>query len=386
MILAQFGSRAAQGWQPTWFGGLVEPTHDVSATAKSAPVEAPWVDFAIDGYGAWRSPQSFSDITASGLVYCTPGMTAYEWERAVKKHVGVKDWLIGYTGVGCICGTCGPVVRCCKTRGSEREVRWLARQARLQHVTVQGAPEPENMGSMVAIPVSMTYEPWSAWQLMATTRWAWGKPDTLEVVPWDTCDPPDITEMAWPCQLPSCASMPPFRFYRRSRDWVTNYCVGNWSAGRWIRASVANPESIASTDSEAIIDVAGDTYPLSMMGFTNFTELTLTVCSPTGFSYTFTVGDRYDSDKWVGEPQYLLISPWAPPQVRFCPVHDDECIDLVPGTYADIAQEGAVVPVESETLPILGHLWPGRNILRFNGFRLPGHPFHYSYDIIERFL
>ena len=125
---------------------------------------------------------------------------------------------------------------------------------------------------------------------------------------------------------------------------------------------------------------------MSRMAFTNFAELTVTVCSPTGFEYSFTIGDRFDRSQWVGEPQYLYISPWAPPQVRFCPINDDECLDLVPGDYAGIAQAGAPIAVQAQTVPVLGYLWPGRNVLEFSGMRLPGRPFHYSYDIVPCFL
>jgi len=385
MILAQFGSRAAQGWRPAWLGGMVEQQNETGAAAKSAPIDAPWADFAVDGYGAWRAPLDFSNMSVSGRLYCNEQMTANEWQRAVRAHVGEKDWLIGYRGAGCKCGACGPYARCCNVCGYEQEVQWMAMRARLNNVVVQDSPGAQAMISST-VPVELGFEPHSAWQHMSDDRWAWGKPGPLATVPSDTCDPPAVTEMAWPCQFPSCATVPPFRFYRREKTWIQNYCVGYWSAGRWIRSSVANAESIASTDSEAIIQVAGDTYPMSRLGFTNFSELTVTVCSPTGFTYSFTVGDRYNADKWVGEPQYLLISPWAPPQVRFCPIHDDECLDLVPASYVALAQEGAVVPVESQTVPVLGYLWPGRNILRFTGFRLPGHPFHYSYDIIPCFL
>ena len=377
MLLAQFGSKPAQGWQPIWFNGTIGQKDETLSASKSAVTDLPWGDYGTDGYGARRAPPATSEVVSSGSVYCNERVTAYEWERMVRSFVGVKDWLIGYRGGGCKCGACGPYVRCCNVCGSEQEVIWLAMKARLREVSVTGTQSTQSMSVPAPIPVQLSYEPYSVWQRMTKTRWVWGRPEALDTVPSDTTLPPDVDEFAWPCEFPPCTLMPPFRFYRRSFTWQQNYCVGNWSAGRWIRSSI---------DGEAIIQVPGDTFPLSRLAFTNFTELTVTVYTPTGFNYSFTIGDRFDRAKWVGEPQYLLITPTQPPQIRFCPVHDDECLDLVPGVYADIAQNGAPVPVESQTVPVLGHLWPGRNILSFSGFRLPGHPFHYSYDLTPRFL
>jgi hypothetical protein len=356
---------------------MINQRDTTGARAKRADLDTPWADFTVDGYGAWRAPLDIEPVTVQGQLYCNRRLSSYEWEQDVRAHLGLNDWLIGYTGLGCKCGACGPYIRCCHVCGSEQSVRWLAMRARLMHVNVDDDKSRQSMATHGTTPVRLLYEPQSAWQLMSTTRWAWGVPNSLDTVPSDTTVAPTVNENAWPCEFPPCQKIPASRFYRRTRTWIQNYCVGYWSAGRWIRSAIG---------AEAIIQVAGTTYPLSRMAFTNFTELTLTVASPTGLSYTFTVGDRYDRAKWVGEPQYLLISPWAPPQIRFCPIHDDECLDLVPGNYAAIAQEGAPIEVESQTVPILGYLWPGRNILQFDGFRLPGHPFHYSYDIVPQFI
>jgi len=377
MILAQFGSKAAKGWRPIWFDGLLDDRDQTGGSSKSAQIDLPWGDFASDGYGAHRSPLEVNAMNVQGQVYCSSRQTADEWVRDIRSRVGVKDWLMGYRGGGCKCGACGPYVRCCNVCGGEQSVQWFARQARLKNVSITRNPQSRYN----PVPVQMTFDPYSPWQLMSTTRWAWGVPNSLDTVPSDACNPPSIDEMAWPCVFPPCTLPPPSRFYRREFTWIENYCVGYWSAGRWIRASIGEPTQQFTHGGEAIIIVGGDTFPISRLAFTNFTRLELTVCSPTGFQYSFTV------DQVCGEPQYLLISPYAPPQFRYCPVSDDECLDTVPtAEFAEIAQNGVPVAVDSQTMNILGRLWPGRNILRFNGMRLPGHPFHYSYDVAEAFL
>lgn len=381
MILAQFGSKAARDWKPIWFDGLVDGRDQTGGSSKAAQVDLPWGDFVSDGYGAHRAPLEINAMDVQGQVYCSPRQTADEWIRDIRSRVGVKDWLMGYRGGGCKCGACGPYLRCCTVCGSEQSVQWFARQARLKQVSVTRNPQSQPRAALATVPVQMTFEPYSPWQLMSGDRWSWGVPNSLDAVPSDACNPPTINEMAWPCIFPACTLPPPSRFYRKRFTWIENYCVGYWSAGRWIRSSIGEADQQFTHGGEASIYVAGDTFPISRLAFTNFVRLELTVCSPTGFEYSFTV------DEWCGEPQYLLISPYAPPQFRYCPLHDDECIHVVPtAEFAQIAQQGEPVAVDSQTTNILGRLWPGRNILRFQGMRMPGHPFQYSYDVIPTFL
>jgi hypothetical protein len=373
MQFAQFGSSTVRMNRPVWLGALASQEVEERPTAKEASLDTPWADYGLDGYGADRGPQAMSESTITGTLYCTHRHTLSEFERQLRRYVNTKDYLIGYQYASCRCGACGPCLRYCHVCGSERAVRWFAKRARLYDANVLNRVQEAASDRNGTYDAKLTFKADTHWQLMDTNRWAWGVPyDQAHTdEDYDLCNPRLVNEFHWPCNLDSCTVEPPYRFYRRARTWIQNYCVGYWTAGRWIRASIGG---------QALVNVMGDVAPLSRMAFTNFSELTVRVCSPTGFEYSFTV------DQVVGEPQYLLISPHMPPQIRYCPVHDDECLDAVPGSYAEIAQEGTPVAVESCTTPVIGKLYPGRNVVYFDGFRLPGHPFHWSYDLIPCYL
>jgi hypothetical protein len=258
-------------------------------------------------------------------------------------------------------------------------VQWFAKRVRFREFSVEEAPDTSVRFHNGTLGVSLAFEDDTPWQAMDSSKWAWGVPKALYQPldqydqEYDECDPPkEVDEMRWPCKLPACTSEPPFRFYRRYiSSWTDTYCIGHWSAGRWIRGSV---------DGTSVIMIGGDVTPAFRLAFTNFTHVTVTICSPTGEECSFTLTGP------VGEPQYVLVSPEVGAEIRYCPVHDGECLDMVPAAYTDIAINGQRFPITSQTCPIAATLWPGRNKISFSGFRLPGRPFFWSYDLLDQFV
>lgn len=378
MLIAQFGSKLAQANKPVWLATMADMRVDETLTAKADVTDMPWSNYGSDGYGSKRSPLDVSTTAIQGLVYCTSRQALAEFERSIRRYTGVKDWLIGYRYTACKCGYCGDWLRCCHVCGSERGVQWFAQRARLHQVSIQkrvGLSASEMGGTREA---RIDFEPDTPWQLMDSNRWGWGVPDELYRPMdqydqgYDACDAPDLIDLHWPCNMAPCTPEPPYRFYRRTfSSWTQTYCVGYWSAGRWIRGAIP---------SDAILHVAGDTFPMVRLAFTNFTNLTVTICSPLGEECSFTLEGP------VGEPQYVLVSPQIGAEARYCPIHDNECLDNVPGTYTDVAINGSRFPISSQTCPIVGQVWPGRNKISFSGFRLPMHPFHWSYDLVPQFV
>ena len=378
MLIAQFGSKLAQGNRPLWLASIADLQIDEGPTAKRAWTAMPWSDFGADGYGSFRAPLETGTTSVRGLIYCNQRNTLAEFERNVRRYVGVKDWLIGYRYNACKCGYCGDYLRCCHVCGSERTVQWFAQRARLQQISVQKRVSVSSSEASGTREVRMDFEADTPWQLLESSRWAWGVPDALyrPIDQWDTgynaCDAPDVVDLHWPCVMAPCTPEPPYRFYRRIfSSWMQTYCVGYWTAGRWIRGAIP---------SDAVLHVAGDTHPMVRLAFTNFTRLTVTICSPLGYECSFSLEGP------VGEPQYVLVSPQIGAEARYCPIQDDECLDNVPAEYTDLAINGSRFPITSQTCPIAGQLWPGRNKISFSGFRLPVHPFHWSYDMVPQFI
>jgi hypothetical protein len=379
MILAQFGSKTAQGHKPAWLAAMADLRSAETPTAKSNWIEVAHGHYDIDGYGAGRAPLARSELTAEGMVYHTVRDTLDEQEHQLKKFVGVKDWLIGYRYVGCKCGTCGPYMRFCQSCGTLNNVQWYAKRCRFQEFSVEERNDLAIRQRSGGLQLSVLFEDDTPWQKMDVDRWAWGLPEALYQpldqydVNYDECHPPkEVNEMRWPCRLPACTAEPPFRFYRRYiSNWRELYCINYWSAGKWIRGSVGG---------SAVLIVDGDVSPASRLAFTNFTDLTVTICSPTGEECSFTIEGP------VSEPQYALVSSETAGEVRYCPINDDECLDMVPAVYDDVASSGQRIAITSHTCPLPATLWPGRNKISFSGFRLPGSPFHWSYDIIPQYV
>lgn len=372
MQVMQFGSSTAARFKPVWLGGLVAQKSEESPEAKSTAINLPYANFAADGYGARRSPAQVSPVRVSGLANCGPRRTQAEWERELRRYIGLKDWLIGYRSQSCKCGLCSFPLRCCNVCGTDASVAWFARRARLNTVNWTDDADSGQRWGYAPQRTELTFEPYGFWQKMTEDHWAFGVPAAHDVTPDDACDPPGITEMAWPCNFPACEPEPAFRFYRRTPSgWPQSYCVGYWSAAGWKRGHI---------DGEMSMLVEGDVSPLIRWAFKNFTNLTVTICTPYGEECSFSV------DTLVGEPQYLLVDPRFGAEARYCPLDDDLCLAQPGGAYATIAQEGTPVPFSAMTCAMPGQLWPGLNIVRFSGFRLPGHLFHWSYDLVERVI
>lgn len=379
MFIAQFGSRSAWGFRPVWLGGVASQTVDETPEAKIAWGDVPYGDHQPDGYGRLRAPAIIAPIDVAGVVYCGPKRTQAEWERELRRHVGRKDWLIGYRSLSCRCDPCAPPLRCCNVCGTENQVEWFARRARLMSVPWSDSADMGTRWASNPNSASLRFESDTHWQKMTRAHWLWGVPDPRgHLAGGDLCIPPEITEMAWPCNIGTLLREPPFRwFYREPTDWKDTYCIANWTAGRWIEGHIGTEDE----PGEATIHVMGDTSPLSRLAFTNFTHLTVEICSPSGQSCQMSLDAA-----WIGEPQYVLVAPRFGAEVRYCPLHDDECIDVPDAQYAEVAENGAAYPVATQTCPLVGQLYPGRNVLRFWGFRLPGHRFHFSYDLRSQFV
>jgi hypothetical protein len=379
MLLAQFGSKTAQGYKPIWLAALADLRTSEAPKAKSSWVEVTQGNYDIDGYGAARAPLARSELTAAGMVHCSHRKTIDEGEHALRRFVGIKDWLIGYRYTGCKCGACGPYMRYCQACNTANNVQWYAKRARFREFSVEEVRDLSVRDRGGTLQLSLMFEDDTPWQRIDIDKWAWGLPEPLYQpldqydVDYDECDPPkEINEMRWPCKVQPCGTEPPFRFYRRYvGSWKETYCIGYWSAGRWIRGAIG---------SNAVLIVEGDVSPTFRLAFTNFTNLTVTTCSPTGEECSFSLVGP------VAEPQYVLVSPEIGAEIRYCPIHDNECLDMVPAAYEDIAISGSRFPVSSQTCPLTTMLWAGRNKISFSGFRLPGTPFYWSYDIATNFV
>lgn len=383
MHLAQFGSSTAVGFKPVWLAGAVELRVDHSPAAASGIVPVQYGDFGIDAFGSSRSPMEASSLSAQGTFLCTSRRTLEEWEREVSRHIGRKDWLVGYRGQSCQCGRCAPPVQCCHVCRTPTAVAWYAKRTRLRQVQLSNDNHTGQRWGLSALETTLTFEADTHWLRMTPHHWAWGVPAARAINPADACDPASVTEAAWPCNLPLCGEEPRYRFYKRlAQSWIETYCVGYWEPGGWRRAMVGTPGGVRqSSPGDVTIFVEGDTFPLVRWAFTNFTWLQVTICSPSGQESSFTI------ETLCGEPQYVLVDPRYGAEMRYCPLHDDQCLHTPPtAELAGIASVGAPVPITERTTPLVGRLWPGRNVVRFTGFRLPGHVFHYSYDIIFQYV
>ena len=378
MFVAQFGSRSAPAFRPVWLGAIANQQARETPTAKVAWADdMPYGDFQPDGYGAERSPAANVNVELNGQVYGARQRTKAEWERELRRHVGLKDWLVGFRSTSCHAGPCQSPLNCCPVCGTVHDVGWYARRARL--VSVDWVEEPDTGARYGRTPneVSLNFESDTHWQRLQASRWAWGLPTTYGQRESGFCDAPAVTEMAWPCEWKSCCE-PPYRWFRRvPADWRETYCVANWTARQWLPAHIGTEDDPGVTT----LFVQGDTFPLSRLAFKNFTRLTVEVCSPSGESHQFTL-----SEEWVGEPQYALVDPRRGVEVRYCPLDDDACLANPGPGYDEVAEAGAPYPVAAQTSAVVGRLYPGLNVLRFWGFRLPGHIFHWAYDIVENFL
>jgi hypothetical protein len=112
--------------------------------------------------------------------------------------------------------------------------------------------------------------------------------------------------------------------------------------------------------------------------------LTVTICSQAGDECSFTI-----SSDTVSEPQYALVDPRFGAEVRYCPVSDDTCMNITQldlDMYGEIAENGAPLAIDSKTCAQAGRLYPGRNVVTFSGFRMPGGLFQVSYDIVPQYV
>ena len=380
MFVAQFGSKSAWGFRPAWLGGIGNQHVEESPEAKTAWGDMPYADFQPDGYGDMRAPAAISKIDVSGIAYCGPKRTQAEWERELRRHLGRKDWLIGYRSLSCRCDPCEPPLRCCAPGGADDQVAWFAKRARFVGSTWADDADTGARWARNPNAVSLRFEADTHWLKMTRAHWLWGVPDPYDYLnTGDRCRAPEITEMAWPCDVGTLLHEPPFRwFYRDPGGWQDVYCIGNWSAGKWIQAHIGTEDD----PGEATIHVVGDTAPLSRLAFTNFSWLTVEICSPSGQSCRVTLDDT-----WIGEPQYVYVDSRMGAETRYCPIHVDDCIHVEPDAeFVEVATVGAPYPIGHQSCPLVGQLYPGRNVLRFWGFRLPGHRFHFSYDTAENFI
>ena len=358
MIIAQFGSSTNPAFPPVWLAALGDLTLEADTAARDNFVELGEHSYAVDMWGENRAPMAVSALRVSGQTGCNRSHTLSEAERALRRLVGLKDWLIAARPDECRCGKCGPILRCCFTTGSQQRLRWFARRSRFSSCAITGDGE-----------VRLSFNSLTPWQAMTERDWYFGRPLAQQLVPTDACAAPDILKMAWPRIIPPGRETP-LRFYQRpALTWPQAYCVGNWSAGRWIRAHIGG---------EAVIQVPGDFFPQSALAFTNFTRLTVTICSSLGES-------SFSFNQLIGEPQYVLVRPGFA-EVRYCPLEDDECLQAPGPLYEQVAKEGAPIAFSNLSDMFPGRLWPGKNVLRFSGFRLPNHPFAFSYDIRPQYL
>ena len=248
MLLAQFGSKTAQGYKPVWVAAMADLRTSEAPKAKSSWVEVTQGNYDIDGYGAARAPLARSELTAEGMVYCTHRKTIDEGEHALRRFVGIKDWLIGYRYTGCKCGACGPYMRYCQACNTANNVQWYAKRARFREFSVKEVKDLSVRDRGGTLQLSLMFEDDTPWQHIDIDKWAWGLPEPLYQpldqydVDYDECDPPkEINEMRWPCKVQPCGTEPPFRFYRRYvSNWKEIYCIGYWSAGRWIRGAIGS--------------------------------------------------------------------------------------------------------------------------------------------------
>jgi len=380
MHIAQFGSKTAVGFKPVWLGALGDLQSDQSAQAQIDMLTNGYQDFGLDLRASARAPMASSPVTVRGKALCHGKRTQEEWGRELKKFVGYKDWLVGYRGVSCQCGRCSRPIRHCNSCGTSTSVAWFAKRARYQGIqwtseTGAGARVGNTPGE-----VSLTFEPDTHWMRMTPSTWAFGIPETFVVNPDDPCIPLGVTQAAWPCNLPLCLPEPPFRWYRNlPANWIEAYCVGYWSAEGWKFARIGTASKDEAGDMTLMVE--GDIAPLNRWAFTNFTWLRVTICTPAGWTSSFTINQK------VAEPQYALIDPRFGAEVRYCPLHDDHCYDTLPtAEFADIASNGAPLAIAERTTSHVGKLWPGANYISFTGWRLPGHPFAVSYDIVPQYV
>jgi hypothetical protein len=350
-----------------------------------------------DRWGNRHANYDVNDLSVTGQMYCRSGGHREPLDRMARRLTGSKGWLIGYRFERCCCPTCNGECMCGNGFKRGYPPTWYATTARLAAVEAAGPHSASYLDNTVGAMPRLSFMVERPWERITPNRWVYGDLKTQNLNPdsaylGTSGDEDEIfLYRHWPMRL----GQPPLHGYwwRRPLEWMENAtwlyetCVGNWSAGGWERGRIGSV--VYTPDGEVQLQKSpgvsylynpGDWPALCRFGFTNFTWLLVRILHNT------VVEAEIEVHAPVSSPQYLYVDTDSGElSVRYCPVSPSPCVDL--------SELATFVPEASQAIPaavitrgaLAACIQPGITKLEISGFRTPGMPFSWSYDLVPLF-
>lgn len=350
-----------------------------------------------DHWGSRHANYDAGELSVSGQMYCRSGGHREPLDRMARRLTGSKGWLIGYRFERCCCNECEGECVCGNGFRQNIPPTWYATSARLATVDIASSHSTSYLDGTIGAAPRLSFMVERPWERITPNRWAYGDLKTTNLNPSDAYlgtsgDEDEIFDYRhWPMRL----GRPPRHGYwwRRPLEWMENAtwlyetCVGNWSAGGWetgrIGSLVYTPDGAVQLQQSPGVNYLynpGDWPALCRLAFTNFSWLLVRILHNTVLQAEIEIHVP------VSSPQYLYVDTDSGElSVRYCPVSPSPCIDL--------SELATFVPESSQAIPaavtirgtLAACIQPGITRMEVSGFRMPGMPFSWSYDIVPLF-
>lgn len=347
-----------------------------------------------DHWGERHAPFELSELSVTGQAYCRTGGHREPVERMARRLTGAKGWLVGYRFERCCCPECEGECTCGNGFTKAYTPVWYATVARLSQVQMPDNAYFSYLDGSGEIAPRLVFMVERPWERITPDRWSFGDlkhPNLNTSVLHLGVDSENEAEIFdyrhWPMRL----GQPPKHGYwwRRPLEWMEDFpwifetCVGNWSAGGWLRGYIGSLVYTSDSNIQLQHDPGvnylynpGDWPAICRLAFTNFSWLLVRIL------HNGVMQAEIEIREPVSSPQYLYIDTAnGELSVRYCPVSADPCVDL-----SDLA---SFVPEASGVTPaaviVRGNLIecirPGLTRMEVSGFRMPSLPFSWSYDL-----
>lgn len=354
-----------------------------------------------DHMGTSQLVYDISTINVSGQVYCRVGGRREPGERAAKRLLGQKGWLVAYRFDRCCCDTCGSECVCGSAASRNVPPSWYATVARLVQVDVaSNAWANQNDGDQPVAPrlqfmmeqpwERITPDLWTYGDLLNTNQWqrsAFGASGAILHEPEAVNEDDILIARHWPMRVAQAPAHG--HWWRRPLEkledypWLYETCVSHWSSGGWDRARIGDltytPDLDVRLERQAgysFLHNPGDWPAPTRLAFTNFSRLLVQ------FRSNGVVEAEVELREAVFNPQYLYVdTATGEMSYRYCPVSDDPCIDLsILSRFTPEASGSAPAPaiVRGELATCIR---PGITELIVSGLHAPALPFYWAHDI-----
>jgi len=374
---------------------MAEAITEYSSTARPAYETVGKMPGQWDHWGTRHAAFDATELSVTGQMYCrTTGGHREPLERMARRQTGAKGWLIAYRFERCCCEVCGTECICGNgfTRGYPPT--WYAAPARLMAAEIadtRGRSYLDNVEGASPRLIFMVERPW---EKITPDLWVYGdlKHPNLNTsqlhLGVDNQNEAEIFNYRhWPMRLTKAPSHG--FWWRRPLEWMEDFpwlyetCVGHWSAGGWQRGYIGTliytPSGAIQKQNDPGVNYLynpGDWPALCRLAFANFTWLRVRLLHKGVQQVEIEITEPTSS------PQYLYVDTSnGELSVRYCPVSDDPCVDL--SEYARFVPEASgVTPASVKVFGnLIGCIQPGLTRMEISGFRMPGLPFSWSYDL-----